>query len=70
VGQPLDYFPVASYHAPHPAAFAQFQFFYDLGIGSLAPGALLDLARQDFSIMYAATALVALLGLWIYWRRD
>jgi MFS family permease len=53
-------------------SLAQFQFFYDLGIGvgSLSLGALLDLARQDFSIMYAATAVVALVGLWIYWRRD
>lgn len=53
-------------------SLAQFQFFYDLGIGigSLTLGALLDLVSQDFSIMYAATALVALLGLWIYWRRG
>ncbi len=53
-------------------SLAQFQFFYDLGIGvgSLCLGALLDLVQQEFSIMYAATALVALLGLWIYWRKD
>lgn len=53
-------------------SLAQFQFFYDLGIGvgSLCLGALLDFANQDFSVMYGATALVALLGLWIYWRRD
>ena len=53
-------------------SLAQFQFFYDLGIGvgSLTLGALLDLANQDFTIMYTATALVALLGLWIYWRRG
>jgi MFS family permease len=53
-------------------SLAQFQFFYDLGIGigSLVLGALLDLVSQDFAIMYAATALVALLGLWIYWRRG
>jgi MFS family permease len=53
-------------------SLAQFQFFYDLGIGigSLVLGALLDLAKQDFTIMYSATALVALLGLWIYWRHG
>jgi MFS family permease len=53
-------------------SLAQFQFFYDLGIGvgSLSLGALLDLVHQEFSMMYGATALVALLGLWIYWRRD
>ena len=53
-------------------SLAQFQFFYDLGIGigSLSLGALLDLVNQQFSIMYAATAVVAFLGLWIYWRRD
>jgi MFS family permease len=53
-------------------SLAQFQFFYDLGIGigSLSLGALLDLVNQEFSIMYAASAVVALLGLWIYWRRD
>lgn len=53
-------------------SLAQFQFFYDLGIGigSLTLGALLDLTNQQFSIMYAATAVVALLGLWIYWLED
>jgi MFS family permease len=53
-------------------SLAQFQFFYDLGIGvgSLCLGALLDFANQEFSVMYGATALVALFGLWIYWRRD
>jgi MFS family permease len=53
-------------------SLAQFQFFYDLGIGvgSLSLGALLDLINQQFSLMYAATAMVAMLGWWIYWRRD
>jgi MFS family permease len=53
-------------------SLAQFQFFYDLGIGlgSLSLGALLDLVDQNFSRMYGATALMALFGLWIYWRRD
>jgi predicted MFS family arabinose efflux permease len=53
-------------------SLAQFQFFYDLGIGigSLTLGALLDLVNQSFLIMYLATAGVALLGLWINWRRK
>ncbi len=51
-------------------SLAQFQFFYDLGIGvgSLTLGALLDLVQQSFLIMYLATAGVALIGLWINWR--
>jgi len=51
-------------------SLAQFQFFYDLGIGigSLTLGALLDLVDQSFRIMYLATAGVALVGLWINWR--
>jgi MFS family permease len=53
-------------------SLAQFQFFYDLGIGvgSLTLGALLDLVDQSFLIMYLATAAVALIGLWINWRRK
>jgi MFS family permease len=52
-------------------SLAQFQFFYDLGIGigSLTLGALLDLVSQSFLVMYLATAAVALVGLWINWRR-
>lgn len=52
-------------------SLAQFQFFYDLGIGigSLTLGALLDLVNQSFLVMYLATAAVALVGLWINWRR-
>jgi len=51
-------------------SLAQFQFFYDLGIGigSLTLGALLDLVDQSFQFMYRATACVALLGLWINWK--
>jgi len=51
-------------------SLAQFQFFYDLGIGigSLTLGALLDLVNQSFLIMYLVTAGVALIGLWINWR--
>ena len=41
-----------------------------LVVGSLCLGALLDLAHRQFAIMYAATALVALFGLWIYWRGN
>ena len=53
-------------------SLAQFQLFYDLviGIGSLTLGALLDLVGQDFSIMYLTTAVVALIGLWLNWKRG
>ena len=53
-------------------SLAQFQFFYDLGIGigSLTLGALLDLVQQSFLIMYLTTAVVAAIGLWISWRRK
>src|SRR3990170_5109817 len=49
-------------------SLAQFQCFYDLGIGlgSLTLGAFLDLVDQNFSLMYAVTLLIALLGLWVY----
>jgi MFS family permease len=52
-------------------SLAQFQLFYDLGIGigSLTLGVLLDLVNQNFSIMYLATAIVALIGLWLSWKR-
>lgn len=52
-------------------SLAQFQLFYDLGIGigSLSLGALLDLVDQDFSTMYVATAIVALMGLWFTSKR-
>jgi MFS family permease len=53
-------------------SLAQFQFFYDLGIGigSLTLGALLDLVNQSFLIMYLVTAGMALIGLWINWREQ
>jgi MFS family permease len=53
-------------------SMAQYQCFYDLGIGlgSLTLGAFLDLVDQNFSLMYTATAVVALIGLWIYWKRS
>jgi MFS family permease len=53
-------------------SLAQFQLFYDLGIGigSLTLGALLDLVDQDFSIMYLTTAIVAMIGLWLNWRKS
>jgi MFS family permease len=53
-------------------SLAQFQFFYDLGIGvgSLTLGALLDFVEQSFLVMYLATAGVALIGLWINWKRG
>ena len=51
-------------------SLAQFQLFYDLGIGmgSLTLGALLDMVDQNFSIMYLVTAVVALIGLWLNWK--
>ena len=53
-------------------SLAQFQLFYDLGIGigSLTLGILLDLVDQNFFIMYVATAIVALIGLWFTWKRS
>ena len=53
-------------------SMAQYQCFYDLGIGlgSLTLGAFLDLVDQNFSLMYSITAVVAVIGLWIYWRRS
>jgi len=53
-------------------SLAQFQLFYDLGIGvgSLTLGVLLDLVDQNFSFMYLVTALVALIGLWFTWKRS
>jgi len=53
-------------------SMAQYQCFYDLGIGlgSLTLGAFLDLVDQNFSLMYAVAAVVALIGLWIYWKRS
>ncbi len=53
-------------------SLAQFQLLYDLGIGigSLSLGVLLDVMDQDFSIMYAATAIVALVGLWLSWKKS
>ena len=48
-------------------SLAQFELFYDLGIGigSVTLGALLDVVDQNFSIMYE-TAAVALVGLGRY----
>lgn len=52
-------------------SLAQFQLFYDLGIGigSLTMGVLLDMVNQSFSIMYFATVVVALIGLWLSWKK-
>jgi len=49
-------------------SMAQYQCFYDLGIGigSLILGALLDLVGQNFAIMYLAAAGIAGWGLWLY----
>jgi predicted MFS family arabinose efflux permease len=49
-------------------SMAQYQCFYDLGIGigSLSLGVLLDLTDQSFMLMYLTTAIVSLLGLCYY----
>lgn len=49
-------------------SMAQYQCFYDLGIGigSLLLGALLDFVGQNFSIMYLSAMGIAGLGLWLY----
>ncbi|HVO91749.1 MAG TPA: MFS transporter [Terriglobales bacterium] len=49
-------------------SMAQYQCFYDLGIGigSLSLGVLLDLTEQSFMLMYLTTAAVSLLGLCYY----
>jgi MFS family permease len=53
-------------------SLAQFQLFYDLGIGigSLTSGALLDVVKQNFSIMYLTISLAAVVGLWLYWKKT
>jgi MFS family permease len=53
-------------------SLAQFQLFYDLGIGigSLTLGVLLDMVNQNFTIMYLATAIVALVGLGLTWKQS
>ena len=51
-------------------SLAQFQVVYDLGIGCLSLGAVLDLVDQSFSIMYFVTAVVALIGLWFSWKKS
>lgn len=49
-------------------SMAQYQCFYDLGIGvgALVLGAFLDLVGQNFSLMYLVAAGIAGAGLWFY----
>lgn len=49
-------------------SLAQYQCFYDLGIGvgSMALGVLLDMVDQNFSVMYFTTVGVSFLGLCLY----
>ena len=49
-------------------SLAQYQCFYDLGIGvgSMALGMLLDMVDQNFSVMYFTTVGVSFLGLCLY----
>jgi len=53
-------------------SLAQFQLFYDLGIGlgSMMLGTFLDMTNQNFSAMYLVAAAVGALGLLIYWLRG
>lgn len=53
-------------------ALAQFQLFYDLGVGvgSLVLGVFLDLVHQNFSAMYLLAAAAGLGGLLVYWQRS
>ena len=49
-------------------SLAQYQCFYDLGIGlgSMSLGALLDMVDQNFSVMYFTTVGVSFAGLCLY----
>jgi MFS family permease len=49
-------------------SLAQYQCFYDLGmgVGSMALGVLLDMVDQNFSVMYFTTVGVSFLGLCLY----
>jgi MFS family permease len=49
-------------------SMAQYQCYYDLGIGvgSLSLGVLLDLTEQSFTVMFLTTAVVSFLGLCYY----
>lgn len=53
-------------------SIAQYQLFFDLGIGlgSVALGALLDVVDRNFSTMYLAATAVGAVGLAIYWLRS
>ena len=53
-------------------SLAQFQFFYDLGLGlgSMVLGTFLDMTNQNFSAMYLVAAAVGAVGLLIYWFRS
>ncbi|MGE5302844.1 MAG: MFS transporter [Alphaproteobacteria bacterium] len=49
-------------------SLAQYQCFYDLGVGlgAMALGTLLDMVEQNFSIMYLTTVAVSFAGLCLY----
>lgn len=53
-------------------SLAQYQCFYDLGIGvgSLALGVLLDMVDQNYSVMYFTTVGVSFLGLCLYYAKG
>ena len=53
-------------------SIAQFQLFYDLGIGlgSMVLGALLDALHQNYSATFLIATAVAVPGLILYWSWD
>ena len=53
-------------------SLAQYQCFYDLGIGvgSMALGVLLDMVDQNYSVMYFTTVGVSFLGLCLYYAKG
>lgn len=53
-------------------SMAQFQLFFDLGIGigAVLLGGLLDIINQNFSLMYLASVTIGLIGMLRYWLKG
>ena len=53
-------------------SMAQFQLFFDLGIGigAVLLGGLLDITNQNFSLMYLASVTIGLIGMFRYWVKG
>lgn len=53
-------------------SMAQFQLFFDLGIGvgAVLLGGLLDIINQNFSLMYLASVAIGLIGMLRYWAKG